>query len=972
LFNLLIYNPKGNNIAKVVTDILGVGAFWWDDSKIMTIGFAPQNTSNSQTPNTNNSLVTLDICAHEYTHGITQFTAGLLYSGESGALNEGISDIFGVAMERRLLGIDNTKNWTIGEDAWTIRSLSNPTTAYPPLTIVGQPDRYLGTNWDWNGSYSIHHNNGVLNKWFHTICTGQNPNANNIQAIDFDNAIKIIYRALQFYLQSSSGYYDMREATIAASRDLFGNCSFEETQVTNAWAAAAVGNVYVNNCNTVPGGVYPGCYRIVAKHANKNAQTPNNANNAAIVQSTANGGNNQIFKIENATSLGVQGLSCPSCYRIISQDNYKFVRYGPTSSSGTPVVQAFWNSSNPYNYAWRFLPNADNTFSITPGGPTNNLRIDVSGGSQIDGAAFQLWDSHGGDNQRFYLQSAACPAASTPTTCNFNVSATASSTNIACGGSVNLTANCGGDCANIQYQWSGSGLNSSGQSATATLSTTGTYQYVVTATKAGCQSQQATVDVSVSASTVCGGGFVACPSGNFGGFLDMADCNSFAGWALDHSNYGRTVDVEISVDGVKVATISANQNRSDLGAAFGTSAAIPHGWTYNVPATASWRTGTNRTVTARICGASSDLTGSPKTVNCTGGVGTPPNPTPTPTPTACASGNFGSSFDDANCNVFNGWALDHNYGRTVDVEIRVDGQLVATVPANQSRPDLAAAFGTSAAELHGWWYYPPANAYWRTGQNRTVTARICGASSDMSSSPKTVNCTGGTGTPPNPTPTPTPTPTACASGNFGGHFDTGNCAILNGWALDHNNYGRTVQVEIRVDGVLVATVQANDSRPDLVGAFGTAAAEFHGWHYNPLPSDSWRNGTKTITARICGAMSDLNNSPKTVNFSNCRVGNADQEKVVVPSRDGDLNDDLTLSPNPTNGELRFRIGLQSKTDVSVSLSDLAGRVLQTKIYKNREGSLDERLDLGDLVSGSYIFVLQTTEKRFSRKVVVLR
>jgi trimeric autotransporter adhesin len=102
------------------------------------------------------------------------------------------------------------------------------------------------------------------------------------------------------------------------------------------------------------------------------------------------------------------------------------------------------------------------------------------------------------------------------------------------------------------------------------------------------------------------------------------------------------------------------------------------------------------------------------------------------------------------------------------------------------------------------------------------------------------------------------------------------------------------------------------------------------------------------------------------------VGNADQEKVVVPSRDGDLNDDLTLSPNPTNGELRVRVGLPSQTDVSVSLSDLTGRVLQSKIYKNREGQLDERLDLGDLADGSYIFSLQTTEKRFSRKVVVVR
>jgi hypothetical protein len=64
--------------------------------------------------------------------------------------------------------------------------------------------------------------------------------------------------------------------------------------------------------------------------------------------------------------------------------------------------------------------------------------------------------------------------------------------------------------------------------------------------------------------------------------------------------------------------------------------------------------------------------------------------------------------------------------------------------------------------------------------------------------------------------------------------------------------------------------------------------------------------------------------------------------------------------------------LPSKADISVSLSDLAGRVLQSKIYKNREGLLDEKLDLGTLPDGSYIFSLQTTDKRFSRKVVVVR
>ena len=387
----------------------------------------------------------------------------------------------------------------------------------------------------------------------------------------------------------------------------------------------------------------------------------------------------------------------------------------------------------------------------------------------------------------------------------------------------------------------------------------------------------------------------SCASGSFNGYFDYANCSNFGGWVLDQNNFGRTVDVDIFVDGTKVATVPANQSRGDLVGAFGNNPQAEfHGWTYNVPATASWRNGQNRIITARACGANGDISGSPKNVACTGGTGT--QPPPPPPPTTCASGNFSGYFDTGACGVMNGWALDqNNFNRTVNVEIRVDGVLVATVPANQSRPDLVSGFGGNpAAEFHGWWYYPPANASWKNGTNRTVTARICGANGDLNASPKTVNCTGGSGgcTPPgapsisaNPSsinaggsatltasgcggsvswsggqtgnstvvsPSATTSYTAtctvggcvsatsnsvtvtvngggstCAGGNFTGQFDTGACGVMNGWALDQNNFNRTVNVEIRVDGVLVATVPANQSRADLVGAFGNnPAAEF--------------------------------------------------------------------------------------------------------------------------------------------------
>ena len=65
-------------------------------------------------------LVTIDICGHEMTHGVTERTANLTYSGESGALNESMSDVFGAMVELYADGgTVSADTWKIGEDAYT-------------------------------------------------------------------------------------------------------------------------------------------------------------------------------------------------------------------------------------------------------------------------------------------------------------------------------------------------------------------------------------------------------------------------------------------------------------------------------------------------------------------------------------------------------------------------------------------------------------------------------------------------------------------------------------------------------------------------------------------------------------------------------------------------------------------------------------------------------------------------------------
>ena len=90
-------------------------AFWNGQDTIMAYG------DGSGQPGLCNPLVSVDIVGHEFSNAITEYTAGLIYQGESGALNESFSDLLGTSIEAYTYGANNF-NWTIGEDIkWQIR-----------------------------------------------------------------------------------------------------------------------------------------------------------------------------------------------------------------------------------------------------------------------------------------------------------------------------------------------------------------------------------------------------------------------------------------------------------------------------------------------------------------------------------------------------------------------------------------------------------------------------------------------------------------------------------------------------------------------------------------------------------------------------------------------------------------------------------------------------------------------------------
>ncbi len=210
-----------------------VNAFW--NGSVMTYGDGNETIS---------PLTTVDIAAHEITHGLTTFTCNLNYQDESGALNEAFSDIFGVTVE--FYAVPSLADWTVGEDIGaTFRSIADP-------NAYNKPDTYQGEHWVWDASDNggVHTNMGALSYWYYLLCEGDsgtndNGDSYNISPIGMEAAEDIAFRLQTVYLTNTSEYLDARFYGIQAAVDFYGACSSEVGVVTDAFYAIGVGNAYV-------------------------------------------------------------------------------------------------------------------------------------------------------------------------------------------------------------------------------------------------------------------------------------------------------------------------------------------------------------------------------------------------------------------------------------------------------------------------------------------------------------------------------------------------------------------------------------------------------------------------------------------------------------------------------------------------------------------------------------------------------
>ncbi|HTF04289.1 MAG TPA: M4 family metallopeptidase, partial [Bacteroidia bacterium] len=190
-------------------------------------------------------LTSIEIVGHEITHGVVEFSAGLIYAGESGALNESYADVFGAAI--RWDANPSVASWLIGDQ------IVMPTGTGTPFRSMANPNLFqcadtYGGLWFNNGDI-VHYDSGIQNHWFYLLCNGGSGtndigNNFNVTSIPMINATSIAYRSLTVYLTPNSTFADAGLYGEQSAVDLYGQCSNEQIQTSNAWYAVGIGNPF--------------------------------------------------------------------------------------------------------------------------------------------------------------------------------------------------------------------------------------------------------------------------------------------------------------------------------------------------------------------------------------------------------------------------------------------------------------------------------------------------------------------------------------------------------------------------------------------------------------------------------------------------------------------------------------------------------------------------------------------------------
>jgi hypothetical protein len=341
-------------------------------------------------------------------------------------------------------------------------------------------------------------------------------------------------------------------------------------------------------------------------------------------------------------------------------------------------------------------------------------------------------------------------------------------------------------------------------------STSGTLNYTVAANNSGVN-RLGTISVAGTVVRITQSG-----PPNFEGFVDHSGCDFIGGWAADTNQLNTPITVSLYDGTTLLETVMAGASRPDVGAFLGDNGM--HGFTIATPA--SLKDGNMHSVHVQFETSTTDLSNSPASMTCTS-----------------SSPLYVGFIDHLGCDSMFGWVADRNRPSTpINVDVYDGTTLIGVVTANLSRADVGAFLGDNG--LHGFTITTPASLL--NGAMHSVHLKFETSTTELSGSPVSLTCT-------------------AVTPNYVGFADHVGCDSIFGWVADRNRLNTAITVSIYANGVLIATVQADDSRPDV----GTFLGD-NGNHGFVIPTPASLKGGKTTTINIRfedSSMDVLSNSP---------------------------------------------------------------------------------------------------------------
>jgi Zn-dependent metalloprotease len=185
----------------------------------------------------------IDVIAHELTHAVTMFTANLEYHGQSGALNESFSDVFGSLVLQHSRGESAEQaEWLIGKGTLApglgeaLRSMKDPGNAFPGDQQPAHMRDYRDLpddNDPRNDNGGVHINSGIPNRAFYLASMAIGGNA-------WEKAGRIWYVTLTERLGATADFAEAANATVAVAGELFSEGGAEQSAVQTAWQEVGV------------------------------------------------------------------------------------------------------------------------------------------------------------------------------------------------------------------------------------------------------------------------------------------------------------------------------------------------------------------------------------------------------------------------------------------------------------------------------------------------------------------------------------------------------------------------------------------------------------------------------------------------------------------------------------------------------------------------------------------------------------